>query len=194
MKRQLFSALLPLVLFWAIEEFLGLKAALIAGCVAAVAELGWERFSTGRISFLTLSSNVLVLGLGAISFWMDSGVAFKLQPAVMEFGMAGFMAMSRLKGGEPFMIRTFRDSPMLDAEKRTQVLAQDWFRKRLSSADTRLLVFLVFHGLALTWAAIWGSTRIWILLKGVLFYVLLVLVMLPMYRRPNVSGIASGAE
>lgn len=182
MKRQLFAALFPLVLFWAIEELWGLKAALVAGCVAAVFELGWERLRQGRISFMTLSSNALVLGLGGISFAMDSGVAFKLQPMVMELGMAGLMTMARF-GGEPFMTRSFRDAPVLDAPRREAALAQDWFVARLRSMDTRLILFLSIHGLAVGWAAVWGSTRLWILLKGVLFYVLLVLVMAPMYKR-----------
>lgn len=183
----LLGALLPLVLFWAIEEFWGLKAALIAGCVAAVLELGWEKFRSGRISFLTASSNALVLGLGAVSFWMDSGVAFKLQPAVMETAMAVFMIVVRFRGGEPFMIRTFRDAPMLDAAKKDAVLAQGWFVARLKAADTRLIVFFIIHGFALAWSAVWASTRVWILLKGVLFYVLLVLVMAPMYRKAHVQ-------
>ncbi|MBI3544017.1 MAG: septation protein IspZ [Deltaproteobacteria bacterium] len=190
MKMQLFGALLPLVLFWAIEELWGLKAALVVGCVAAVGEVGWEKWKTGKVSFLTLSSNALVLGLGGISFWMDSGVAFKLQPAVMEAAMGIMMLGMRFRGGEPFMIRTFRSAPMLDAEKREAVLKQEWFVKRLRGSDTRLILFLFFHGVAVAWAAVYSSSRVWILLKGVLFYVLLVLVMLPMYRRPHASGIA----
>ena len=42
MFKPLVTALFPLVLFWAIEEFLGLKAALIAGCAAATFEVLWE--------------------------------------------------------------------------------------------------------------------------------------------------------
>lgn len=184
MKRQLFSALLPLVLFWAVEALYGLKAALVVGCVAAVIEIVWERFSQGKVSFLTWASNGLVLGLGGVSFLMDSGVAFKLQPAVMEVSMAGLLGWLRITG-EPFMLRTFRDAPMPDPGKRDFLLAQAWFLKRLRDADSRLIVFFVIHGLAVAWAAIWGSSTVWILLKGVVFYVLLVLVMVPMYKRPR---------
>lgn len=187
MGRQLFTALLPLVLFWAIEEFWGLKAALIAGCIAAVAEVIWEWRTVGRVSFMTWASNGLVLGLGGVSFWMDSGAAFKLQPAVMEFGMAALMLSVRFRGGEPFLLRTFRDSPVEPAKKEL-VLSQPWFVKKLVAADTRLLIFLVLHGAAVGWAALYASSRVWILLKGVLFYVVLVLAMLPMYKRPHASG------
>jgi intracellular septation protein A len=186
-KRELFTALLPLVLFWAIEEFFGLKAALIAGCVAAVGEVSYEKLTRGRVGFLTLASNALVLGLGAVSFVMDSGVAFKLQPMVMELAMAGMMGFMRLKGGEPFMLRTFREAPMLDEAKREAVLKQDWFVRRLRKADSRLILFLLIHGLAVGWAAVWASSSVWILLKGVLFYVLLVLVFAPMYKRPHAA-------
>ena len=187
MGMQLFGAILPLVLFWAIEEFYGLKAALVVGCFAAVGELGWERWRKGKVSFLTLSSNALVLGLGAVSYLTDSGIAFKLQPAIMEFGMAALMISMRFRGGEPFMIRTFRDAPMLDTARREHVLKQAWFMAKLHAADTRFIVFLIFHGLAVGWAAIYASSTVWIALKGVLFYVLLVLVMLPMYRKPHAS-------
>lgn len=186
MKTQMLSALFPLVLFWAIETYYGLKAALVAGCIGAVLEMSWEKYKTGRISFLTLSSNLLVLGLGAVSFWMDSGAAFKLQPAVMEIAMAVFMVGARIKGGEPFMIRTFRDSPMLDPDKRHQILAQPWFFARLKKADNRLILFFIGHGIAVAWAAIFATSTVWIALKGLLFYVMLVLVMLPSMRRPPV--------
>ena len=183
MKNTLFLALLPLVLFWAVEEYLGLKAALIVGCIAAIAEIVWEKTRTGKVSFLTLASNSLVLGLGAVSFAMDSGVAFKLQPAVMEIGMAVFLVIVARRG-EPFLLRTFREFKGADSEKREALLSQPWFVERLQKTDRRMVWFFIFHGLALVYAAIWGSTRMWILLKGVLFYVLMFAVMLPMYRRP----------
>ena len=186
MKGQLFAAFLPLVLFWAIEEFFGLKAALIAGCIAAVLELSWEWYRNRRISFLTAVSNLLVIGLGGVSFLTESGIAFKLQPMIMEWAMAVIMLSVRFRGGESFMVRTFRDSPGMEPKQREAVLANPLFIDRFHSMDTRLIVFLALHGLALGWAAIWGSTRIWILLKGVLFYVLFVVIVagpLFMYKR-----------
>lgn len=185
-KNALLFALIPLVLFWAVEEYFGLKAALIVGSIAAVIELTYEKIKYKKISFMTLVSNGLVLGLGAVSYVMDSGVAFKLQPAVMELGMAFVMIATRFKG-EPFIVRTFQDFKGLDLEKKEAIMKQSWFIKRLKSLDHRMVIFLILHGLALIWAALYGSTRIWILLKGVLFYVLLVVVMLPMYKRPNLN-------
>lgn len=182
-KRQVFSALFPLVLFWAIEKLYGLTAALVVGCVAAVAEIAWEWWTQKRVSFLTWSSNGLVLSLGAVSYFMHSGVAFKLQPAVMELGFSVLMCAMRFSG-EPFMIRTFRETP-LDEGKRALLLGQAWFIKRLRALDARLIAFFAMHGLAVAWAAVWASSDAWVFLKGVLFYVLLVLVMVPMYKRPN---------
>lgn len=180
---QLFGALLPLVVFWFVEEYWGLKAALVVGCVTAVLEVSWEKWSAGKVSFLTLSSNALVLGLGAVSFIMDSGVAFKLQPAVMELGMAVFMLVVR-KRGSSFLFRSFHEVKGIEQEKKDALLAQPWFVNRINSLDNRMVAFFVIHGLVLTAVALWGSTRQWILLKGVLFYVLLVLILLPMYKRP----------
>jgi intracellular septation protein len=179
MKQQIFTAFLPLVLFWAVEEFLGLKAALIVGCIAAVGELAWERIKRGRVSFVTWASNLLVLGLGAISYFMDSGVFFKLQPAVMEIAMAVMMVATRLRGGEPFLLRMFREGPVIDPGRRDAALANEAFVARLRVMDLRMTIFLIIHGLAVAWAAIWASSRVWILLKGVLFYVLMMMVMLP---------------
>lgn len=181
--KALFGALLPLVFFWAIEEFYGLKAALVAGCVVAVIEVVWEYSTKRRVSFLTWASNGLVLGLGTVSFWMDSGVAFKLQPMVMELGMAGMMVVVRFKSSEPFMLRSFKEAPVLDSKRREAALENPEFRRELGRMDLRMVVFFILHGLAVGWAAIWGSTRIWILLKGVLFYVLLALFMLPSIAR-----------
>ena len=184
-KSQLFVAFLPLLVFWAVEEFWGLKAALIVGCITAVLEVAWEKFVAKKVSFITLASNALVLGLGGVSFLMDSGIAFKLQPMVMEFAMAGFMIGMRVTGKEPFMVRMLREAPALDATKREQILSLPGFIHRLRHMDTTFIGFLLVHGLAVGAAAIWGSTRLWILLKGVLFYVLMVVVFLPFMRRPR---------
>lgn len=184
-KSQLFAAFLPLLVFWAVEEFWGLKAALIVGCITAVLEIAWEKFVRKHVSFLTLASNGLVLGLGGVSFLMDSGIAFKIQPMVMELAMAFFMIGLRFKTSEPFMLRMFREAPALDPVKRDQLLALPGFTGRLRSMDNTFIGFLTVHGLAVGAAAIWGSTRQWILLKGVLFYVLMLVVFLPFMRRPR---------
>lgn len=181
MRTQVFTAIFPLVLFWAIEEFLGLKAALVVGCVAAVLEIFWERWRTGRVSTITFASNALVLGLGAVSFYMDSGIAFKLQPMVMELGMAAFLVFTRIKTGEPLFVTMVREgkSPGLTPEKQAQILASPAAVSHFVRMDLKLTLFLIVHGLAVGAAAYWGSTRLWILLKGVLFYVLLAVVMVP---------------
>lgn len=178
-KQALFFALIPLVLFWAVEEFYGLKAALIVGVIAAVLEILYEKIKLKKVSFMTLASNFLVIGLGAVSFLMDSGVAFKLQPAVMEIAMAAFMFFQP----EPLMLRMMREMKGIDEEKRTVILTNPIVTSRIKSANTRLIWFFVLHALAVAWAALYGSTRMWILLKGVLFYVLLVAVLAPMYKR-----------
>lgn len=188
MKIQLFAALIPLVVFWAVESYWGLKAALVLGCVTAVIEVVWEKLTQKRVSFLTATSNGLMLGLGTLSFAMDSGVAFKLQPMVMEVAMALVMAIMRLRGGEPFMVRTFASARGVDALQRTQLMANPIFTKRLRSMDTVFIGFLFLHGLAVGAAALWGSTGLWILLKGVLFYVLMVLVFIPFLRRPRAAS------
>ena len=118
---------------------------------------------------------------------MDSGTAFKLQPAVMELGMGFMMILMRFKG-KSFLLTIMSENPMLSQEQRNLLLGNAVMRARLIATDTRLIVFFCLHGLALAAAAIWGTTSQWILLKGVLFYVLMVAVMLPMYRR---TGLAS---
>ncbi|MEW6057647.1 MAG: septation protein IspZ [Bdellovibrionota bacterium] len=185
MQRQFFIALFPLVLFWVVEEFFGLKVALIVGLITAILELGYEKYSQKKIGFMTWVSNGLILGLGLVSLAMNSGTAFKLQPAVMELALALVMVAMRFGGRESFLVRSFREFPAFDAKKRDFLMNQPWFQEQVRKLDTRMIGFLVIHGLAVAWAAVWGSTRIWILLKGVLFYVLLVLVMAPMYKRPR---------
>ena len=181
MRTQVFTAVFPLVLFWVIEEFLGLKAALIVGCIAAVGEIIWEYGRTRRVSVVTFASNALVLGLGAVSFYMDSGIAFKMQPMVMELGMAGFLIFTRYKTGESLFLTMVREgkSPGLTPEKQNQILGNAAALAHFALMDFKLTLFLVVHGLAVGAAALWGSTRLWILLKGVLFYVLLAVVMVP---------------
>lgn len=179
------SALLPLVVFWAIETYWGLEAALIAGCITAVGEIAYEKIRLGKVSAMTASSNALVLGLGAISYFMKSPVAFRLQPAVMEWGMLVMMMVGEKMSGQPFLLQMMSENPLLEADKRALIFAQPEVLKRLKATNQRLAWFLALHGLAVAAVAIWGSTGQWIFLKGILFYVLLVLVMLPMYKRPR---------
>ena len=168
------TALLPLVVFWLIETYWGLEAALIAGCVTAVIEIVYEKLSQKRVSFMTWVSNGMVLGLGAVSYGFQSGVAFKLQPAIMELAMAVTMVVLSHRG-KPFLVEMMKNNPL--HQPNINPMVNDIILNRMVALDRRMQWFFAIHGLAVGAAAIWGSTSLWMFLKGVLFYVLMVAVM-----------------
>lgn len=152
-----FGGLLPIIAFTVIEEKYGPKAGLIAGLIFGGGEIIYELVRYRKVALTTWIGNGLILGLGSISLFFNDGIWFKLQPAIMEFGMFAFLLGSwALK--KPFL--------QIMAEKQNPDMPP-LLKANLSGITLRLSIFFLIHAVIATHAALYWSTEAWAYLKGI---------------------------
>src|SRR5512138_100394 len=84
--------------------------------VAGAGEIAWEKWRLGKVQGVTWASNFLVLLLGALSLYEDSGVFFKLQPAIFLVAFS-FLCLGSSLIGRPFMLEMAKkQNPALPPE------------------------------------------------------------------------------
>jgi intracellular septation protein len=176
-KSLLLAGILPVVAFTVIEEYMGTLAGLIAGMIFGVGEILWELKTQGKVEPMTWAGNGMIFVLGGVSLITQEGVWFKLQPAILEFGMTAFLWGSVLIN-KPFLLIMFqkqggvppRISERPDADRLLHALSQA-FR----GLTIRLGLFFAVHAVLAIWASLYWSTAAWAILKGVVFTTSLIL-------------------
>jgi len=164
--RSLFlGGILPLVIFTLVEEYYGTLWGLVVGMAFGVGEIIVEKWRMGKVDTVTWIGNGALLVLGSISLISQEGIWFKLQPALLEFAMAGLFLGSVILG-KPFLVM------MADKQNlwsRVPEAARPGVRDAFRGFTLRAGIFLLAHAVLATWAAFAWSTRAWMLLKGVGF-------------------------
>jgi len=156
MKTLFFGGLLPVIAFTVIEHSYGPVWGTIAGLIFGAGEIIWELRRDGRVSGITLSSNILIFVLGAISITTQEGVWFKLQPAILVLAFGIWLLATNWRGQPMLVALTKKQNPHLPEH----VVA---FLKGL---NFRLGLFFFALAALSTWAAFFWSTEAWAFLKG----------------------------
>lgn len=164
----LFGGLLPIIAFTLVEEIYGAIAGLIIAMLFGLAEITYELLRYKKVNSMTWIGNGLVLSLGGISLISNEGYWFKLQPAILEFGMFVFLFISWIIK-KPFLV--------LMIEKQNPQ-TPDFIKLQLAGMTLRLSFFMLTHALLAVWAAFYWSTRDWALLKGLGLTISMVIYML----------------
>lgn len=151
-----FGGLLPIIAFTVIEEKYGPAAGLVAGLIFGGGEIIYELVRYKKVSLPTWIGNGLLLFLGAISLFFNDGIWFKLQPAIMEFGMFVFLLASWVLK-KPFLT--------IMIEKQNQQFPEI-LKPFLSGITLRMGIFFLLHAILATHAAFNWSTEAWAYLKG----------------------------
>ena len=167
MRSLLLGGLLPVLLFTVVEDRYGTLVGLVVGMIYGVCEIIFEKWKYKKVERMTWFGNGLLLFFGGISLLTADGVWFKLQPAIIELAMAGFLFGSWIMK-KPFLWTmansqgAFVDFP---------VEGQKAIEKGFSGITMRLSVFFLMHAVLATHAAFYWSSKAWMLLKGVGFTV-----------------------
>ena len=164
----LFGGLLPIIAFTLVEEIYGAIAGLIVAMLFGLAEIAYELLRYKKVSSMTWIGNGLVLSLGGISLISSEGYWFKLQPAILEFGMFAFLFISWIIK-KPFLV--------LIIEKQNPE-TPIFIKAQLTGMTLRLGFFMLAHALLAVWAAFYWSTRDWALLKGLGLTISMIIYML----------------
>lgn len=117
---------------------------------------------------MTLFSNLMVVGLSAVSYYTQEGLWFKLQPAILESVMAGLLIGSFLFK-KPMLI-------MMMEQQGHQVT--DLMRGFFTGLTLRMGFFFVFQAALATYASLFWSTEVWAFLKSIGVMVMMVMYML----------------
>lgn len=167
-KQQLFLTLIPVILFTVAEEWGGLTWALALSIVYAISEISWEWWRYRRISGMTFFSNAMVVGLSFVSYFTQDGLWFKLQPAILELVMAGFLIGSYLLK-KPMLVVMMQQQ----GHQVTEVM-QDFF----TGLTLRMGFFFVAQAGIAVYASLNWSTEVWAFLKSVGILIMMVAYML----------------
>lgn len=174
-----FGGLLPVIAFTVIEEKYGTVAGLIAGIVFGLGEVLFEIIKYKKVSAMTWIGNGLLFSLGGASLFLNDGLWFKLQPAIIEFGMFMFLSGS-----------CFIKKPILKLmiEKQNPE-TPEFIKQSLSGITLRLSFFMLAHALLATYAAFFWSSESWALLKGLglILSTILYMVLESLYLRLKIK-------
>jgi len=162
LRSLFFGGLLPIVIYTILEEKVGPLWGLVFGMVFGLFEILFEAFRYRKVETVTWIGNGLLLGMGVISLVTQEGIWFKLQPALLELGMA-ILLWGSLVMGKPLLVM------MADKQKTFESIQPEIasiLRARFKGITFRLGIFFFIHSLIATYAAFFWSTRSWALLKG----------------------------
>jgi intracellular septation protein A len=197
--KLLFLGLVPVVIFWFVEDKFGTVWGLIAAIVWAIGECIYEYAKNRRVDGLTLFSTGLVVVLGGLGALLDKSILFKFQPVIMEVVFAGILVWGG-RGGEPLLLKMAKKTrPEIFANPHPVILeAQTKMMKRLTR---NLIVVLIIHSILLSYVAVKGTTGQWAFWKGVGFNVFVLLwafseflIMRMKNKKPSVSQAEEGRD
>jgi intracellular septation protein A len=160
-RSALFAALVPLVLFYAVESWYGLRPAVLVSMVASLIDVGWSWRTTGQVPRMTVLTAGLVLVLGGLSLWSDDERYVLWTPVIGDWVFAGVLVLSTVGGGsllEVAMHEQRPDEPLHRLE-----------RAFLRGVTLRFAANLALHGVVTAWAA-GGSRELWLLVSGPVLY------------------------
>lgn len=157
-------ALLPLVGFYVVESYWGIRAGIAVGIAIASLDLLYGRARTGEWGKLQLLMVALIGGLGGLSLASDDERFALWSPVLADLVFAGLLAAPLLAGRNPLEGLLRAQDPSIDLHP-LQV-------RFLRGFGGRLCVNLLVHAALTAWAA--GQAReTWLFVSGVGQYGLL---------------------
>ena len=153
LRSLLLGGFLPVVVFTIVEEKYGPLWGLVLGMIFGALEVLHEAVKYRKVELITWIGNGLLIFMGGVSLLTQDGLWFKLQPSLMEAGMALLLVGSVLVG-KPFLVmmaekqKTFeRFSPPLVSVMRESFKGITW----------RLGFFFSVHAFLAAYAAFYWS-------------------------------------
>lgn len=173
LRSLLLGGLLPIVIYTILEEKVGPLWSLIFAMGFGLLEIAYEAFKYRKVETITWVGNALLVGMGGVSLVTQEGIWFKLQPAILELGMA-LMLVGSCIFEKPLLVMMARKQQTFQSV-RPELLPV--FEERFRKITLRLGIFFLLHAVLATYAAFSWSTRSWALLKGVGLTISMILFM-----------------
>ena len=176
MELALFG-LLPLIVFAVVDMFAGMRTAIAAAMVVALAEAFWSWTQFGEIDNVTWISLGLIVLMGLISIKMKDPLLFKFQPVVMALVLAAVLAWFQWQG-RPLLVQFMpKIAPLLPEEQRA-VMSNPMIVKQMGRLDLWMIPTFMAHAAVVAWAALRKSTIVWLFARGLGIYAMMIPVLL----------------
>ena len=155
-------SLIPLVIYFVIDEYLGLYWGVTAAVIVGLGELFFYRLKDKIWDKLVLVSTGLIVIFGVISILLKSPIFVMIKPAVFEILFAVVLAVMY------FLKNSFIEET---AKKHTGMRElPEIYKKYLRSVSLRIAIVFFIHSLLILYSAFRLGKKEWMFVNGVLFY------------------------
>ncbi len=156
--------MIPVIGFLCIEYFWGLEEGIIAAIILGIGEVAWVYYKEKRFEPFAISSALLVIIMGEVSWYSENRVIILLKPAIIEGIFASIFLVSSLMK-KPFMLviakKQFGDASFSDFQLHY-----------FNGLNFRVGILFLLHTLVTIYAAFYFSSAGYAFVKGVLFYIM----------------------
>ena len=126
----------------------------------ALLEILLERILFRHIHTISKINFILIVILGGVAFLGEEGIWFKLQPFFTGVGLGGILWVQNFRG-KSIMWKMLEEFPNKVPPPRPLV----------EMMERHMSIFMLFYGIFMGAVAIWCSTKEWLFLKTIGFYI-----------------------
>ncbi len=162
-------SLIPLIVYFIIEEYFGLYWGVIAALVAGIAETLYYRIKDKTWDKTVIASTALIIIMGILSIIFKSPVFVMFKPVIFE-GVFGLALISVYLTKSDFVFNM--------AKKHSGMEIEEEKKNRMRGMTLRMGVTLLIHAGLIAFAIFEYGKKEWLFVKGVLFYVMFALLLL----------------
>ena len=167
--------MVPLAVFVLVDTFSSLKWAVISAIAFAVFDVILSYYTLKTLDPGRVFALLLLCVFGAMALRTGNPRWVKLQPVVLSAGFAVFVGYFQFFG-QPLLER-YMPLVMQASPPEAQTLFSDPnFMSKMNRAVTGLIFVLLAHGALVWYAAYKMSTVAWLVIRGIGFWVLLVVM------------------
>mgnify|MGYP000846771642 CR=1 FL=1 len=155
-------SLVPLVIYFVIDEYLGLYWGVAAAVIVGLGELFFYRIKEKNWDKLVLVSTGLIVIFGIFSILLKSPVFVMIKPAVFEILFAMVLVV----------LYFVKNSFMEDTAKKHTGMNElpEVYKNYLRGVSLRIAVVFFIHSLLILYSAFWLGKKEWMFINGVMFY------------------------
>lgn len=174
--QVILMGLIPLIIFVIVDLFAGLKWGVYAAVAFAVLECVWGYVQFHEFDPSSLVAAGLIIVLGFVSIRMNSSIYFKFQPVVLDLVFAAFFAYFQFFD-TPFMLKYLpKIAPLFPPEQQERLMSP-FFQELFGRMSGDIVYVFLLHAILVAYVAVRHSNLVWLIVRGVMIYVLMFLMM-----------------
>jgi intracellular septation protein len=159
-KRFFIFSFLPALAYWYLEANHSVVVASIGGMTLAFVEVIAEKLLTKHVHMLSRFNFLLIFSLSFMSYFLQEGIWFKLQPLFTGLFMGGFLLWITLYKRDSLMFETMESMQKNHPPKEFLIFI-----------ERNMGYFMLLYGIFMAYVAVELSTDQWMFFKTIGFYI-----------------------